>query len=232
MSVIFPFETRQNLTSLQFELDALTHRRTTLDPVKLEYLNKHHLVRSRSTESGLRAQALRGQGYIRDAFPDTSVPIFFTWAFPSWLTLPCSNASTPVEYIEKVILALQGRLVTLMDLPTAAPYFFIPPAWDDAEARAMLDGISLADYQAAVRGTVECLVKSTSQWDVQTIADSLHAQNSVAGIKPARFMIGLRHATSGVKVRFLPCVLVFSLEQSKSPDTEWSECRRNNVCLG
>ncbi|KAH9982123.1 glutamyl-tRNA synthetase [Lactifluus volemus] len=163
-----------------FELDALTHRRTTLDPVKLEYLNKHHLVRSRSTESGLRAQALRGQGYIRDAFPDT-------------------NASTPVEYIEKVILALQGRLVTLMDLPTAAPYFFIPPAWDDAEARAMLDGISLADYQAAVRGTVECLVKSMSQWDVQTIADSLHAQNSVAGIKPARFMTGLRHATSGVK---------------------------------
>jgi glutamyl-tRNA synthetase len=122
-------------------------------------------------------------------------------AFPSWLTpLPCSNAPTPVEYVEKVILALQGRLVTLMDLPTAAPYFFVPPAWDDAEARAMLDGISMVDYQAAVRGTVERLIKSTSSWDMQTIADSLHAQNSSAGIKPARFMMALRHATSAVKV--------------------------------
>lgn len=67
------------LTSLQFELDALTHRRTILDSAKLEFLNKHHLVRARSTKVGLRALALRGQGYINDAFPDTSVtnPIFF-----------------------------------------------------------------------------------------------------------------------------------------------------------
>ncbi|KAI0252733.1 glutamyl-tRNA synthetase [Lactifluus subvellereus] len=161
-----------------FKLDALTHRRTTLDSVKLEYLNKHHLVRARSTESGLRAQAVRGQGYVRDAFPNTT-PI-------------------PVEYIEKVIFALQGRLVTLMDLPTAAPYFFVTPSWDDAEAHVMLDGISIADYQAAIRGTAESL-GSTSSWDVQTVGDALHAENRAAGIKSARFMTALRHATSGVK---------------------------------
>lgn len=115
----------------------------------------------------------------------------------------CST-SISLEYIEKIILALQGRLVTLMDLPTAAPYFFVPPAWDDAEAHVMLDGfsIAIADYQAAIRGTAERL-KSTSSWDVQTIGDALHAENKAAGIKPARFMTALRHATSGVKVRSL-----------------------------
>ncbi len=61
--------------SLQFELDALTHRRTILDSSKLEFLNKHHLVRARSTEAGLHALALRSQGYIKDAFPDTSASI-------------------------------------------------------------------------------------------------------------------------------------------------------------
>jgi glutamyl-tRNA synthetase len=111
-----------------------------------------------------------------------------------------------VGYIKKVILALQGRLVTLMDLPTAASYFFVLPAWDDAEARAMLDGISVTDYQAALRGTMERL-KSTLSWDVPTLTDALHAQNRVAGIKPARFMTALRHATSGVKVKlsFVTC---------------------------
>jgi hypothetical protein len=62
------------LTSLpQLRLDVLTHRRTILDSAKLEYLNKHHLVHTRSTQSGLQALALRGQGYVKDAFPHTSV---------------------------------------------------------------------------------------------------------------------------------------------------------------
>lgn len=110
---------------------------------------------------------------------------------------------TSVEYIEKAIIALQGRLVTLMDLPTAAPYLFVPPAWDDAEARAMLDGtsITITDYQNAIQRTVARL-RSTSPWDVQTIINALHDENRAAGVKPARFMTVLRHAMSGVKVRF------------------------------
>jgi hypothetical protein len=68
--------------SLKFELDALTHRRTTLDPAKLAFLNKHHLMRMRTTESGLHAQALRALGHIKDAFPDTSAPISRSRFFP------------------------------------------------------------------------------------------------------------------------------------------------------
>ena len=191
----------------QFELDALTHRRTTLDPAKLVFLNKQHLVRTRSTESGLHALALRAQRHITDAFPDTLVPyLLFSLFFSSLgVYVMCAyfcSTFTSVEYIEKVIVALQGRLVTLMDLPTAAPYLFVQPAWDDAEARAMLDGISITDYQSVMRGTVTRLRSTTSPWGVQTIADALHAENKTAEIKPARFMTVLRHAMSGVKVRF------------------------------
>ncbi|KAH8988238.1 glutamyl-tRNA synthetase [Lactarius akahatsu] len=160
------------------KLDVLTHRRTILDYAKLEYINKHHLMRTLSTESGLRALALRAQGHVKDAFPHTTF--------------------TSVKYIEKAISALQGRLVTLMDLPTAAPYFFVPPAWADAEARAMLDGISMEDYQNAMRGTVERL-KSASPWVTQTLADALHAESKAEAIKPAKFMTALRHAMSGTK---------------------------------
>ena len=110
-----------------------------------------------------------------------------------------SRTFTSVEYIEKVICALQGRLVTLMDLPTVAPYFFVPPAWADAEARAMLDGISTEDYQIVMRGTAERL-KSASPWDTQTLADALHAESKAGAIKPAKFMTALRHALSGTKV--------------------------------
>lgn len=87
-----------------------------------------------------------------------------------------------------------------MDLPTAAPFFFVPPAWADAEARAMLDGISMEDYQNVLRGTAERL-KSASPWDTQTLSDALHAQSRTEAIKPARFMTALRHALSGIKVK-------------------------------
>lgn len=127
-----------------------------------------------------------------------------------------------MEYIEKAIVALQGRLVTLMDLPTAAPYLFVQPAWDDAEAHAMLDGTSKTDYQNVMRGTVTRL-RSTSPWDVQTITDALHAENRTSGIKPARFMTVLRHAMSGVKVRFFGDVCLCC--KSKPPETERPERR-------
>ena len=186
--------------SLQFELDVLTHRRATLDPAKLAFLNKHHLVRTRSTESGLHALALRARRHIKDAFPNTLVPyLLFSLGFYV-MCVYFYSTFTSLEYIEKAIVALQGRLVTLMDLSTAAPYLFVQPAWDDAEARAMLDVISITDYQNVMRGTVTRL-RSTSPWDVQTITDALHAENRTAGIKPARFMTVLRHAMSGVKVR-------------------------------
>jgi glutamyl-tRNA synthetase len=128
-------------------------------------------------------------------------------SLPDLLRVPFNSTFTSLEYIEKIILALQGRLVTLMDLPTAAPYFFVSPAWNDAEARAMLGGISLVDYQATIRGTVSRL-RSTSLGDVHAITDALHAENRAGEIKPARFMTALRHAMSGMKVRL--GILTFS----------------------
>ena len=160
-------------------------------------------MRMRSTESGLHAQALRAQRHIKDAFPDTSAPISYSCFLLDFLRScgSCSRTFTSVEYIEKAIIALQGRLVTLMDLPTAAPYLFVSPAWNDAEARAMLDRISITEYQNVIQGTLARL-RSTSPWDVQSIINALHAENSAAGVKPVRFMTVLRHAMSGMKVRF------------------------------
>ena len=54
----------------QFDLSALTLRRTILDPAKLEYLNKNHLMETWSRPDGLNALADRVVGLVREAFPD------------------------------------------------------------------------------------------------------------------------------------------------------------------
>ena len=58
---------------VQFDLSALTHRRTILDPSKLEYLNKNHLMETWSQPHGLNALANRVIGSVKEAFPDRCV---------------------------------------------------------------------------------------------------------------------------------------------------------------
>ncbi|KAI0271661.1 hypothetical protein BC834DRAFT_860664 [Gloeopeniophorella convolvens] len=160
-----------------FSLDALTHRRTILDPVKLEYLNKHHLMRMWSDEPDRRALALRAQRYVKEAFE--------------------TKYDQP-EYLEAVIKVLQGRVVTLMDLPTAAPYFFVEPAWADAEARAMLNATPVDFYKRVLQGTAE-RIQDAWPSSVQAIGDALHAEHAAMGGKVGKFMTVLRHAVSGVR---------------------------------
>ena len=59
----------------QFDLDALTHRSTTLDPGKLEYINKQHLMRAWSTPEGLHNLAERVHEGIKTLFPHRSVSL-------------------------------------------------------------------------------------------------------------------------------------------------------------
>lgn len=56
-------------TSTQFDLALLTHRRSVLDPLKLEYLNKHHLMQKMNTLDGVYTLAERLHTPIKEAFP-------------------------------------------------------------------------------------------------------------------------------------------------------------------
>jgi len=57
-------------------LSALTHRRTILDPSKLEYLNKNHLMETWSQPDGLNALTNRVIGPLKEAFPDRYVCVY------------------------------------------------------------------------------------------------------------------------------------------------------------
>lgn len=54
---------------LQFDISAVTHRNTSLEASKLEYINKHHLMRAASTDTGIQALAERAQDQIKKSFP-------------------------------------------------------------------------------------------------------------------------------------------------------------------
>jgi len=114
----------------EFDLSVLTHRRTTLDRPKLEYLNKNHLMETWSQPDGLNALANRAIGSVKEAFPNSSY--------------------ATVDDVKQVILALQSRITNILDIPRLAPYFFVEPEYKSPEAESMVKSIPQVDI-----GTVQ-----------------------------------------------------------------------------
>lgn len=55
---------------IQFELTSLTQRRTILDPGKLAFLNRQHLILKSSTSGDLEALTTRAEVFVKQAYPD------------------------------------------------------------------------------------------------------------------------------------------------------------------
>lgn len=80
-----------------------------MDPSKLEYLNKNHLMETWSQPHGLNALADRVVGSVKEAFPDRCVCAYLTYDPNSQ---PALSEYTTVDHIKQVILALQVGVVS------------------------------------------------------------------------------------------------------------------------
>ncbi|KAH8101405.1 hypothetical protein BXZ70DRAFT_1007241 [Cristinia sonorae] len=163
-----------------FDLSVLTHRRSILDPVKLEYLNKHHLMRERAAgKEGETSLAERAHQGVKNAFP--------------------TSQYTSVDYLTKVIGVLEGRLTNLQDIPVLAPYFFVEPEYSTDEAKKMLSSLKDVPYVTALDNLIARLSEEAGQWDELDLSDILHAQIQPITKSTKVYMTIIRHALTGMK---------------------------------
>lgn len=163
----------------QFDLASITHRRTVLDPMKLEYLNKHHLMRTMSVDDGLTNLAEHVHDTIKAAFP--------------------LSRFTTVPYIKGVITSLQGRITNLQDIPKLAPYFFVDPDMSSGEAQAMLKVAPEDSYATILSAIVGRLQDETLSWDARSLGTVLHDEMANLQVKSKTFMTVLRRELTGMK---------------------------------
>ncbi|KAJ3558730.1 hypothetical protein NM688_g747 [Phlebia brevispora] len=165
----------------EFDLSSITPRRTVMDPLKLEYLNKHHLMRELETENGLLKMAERAHDTVKTTFP--------------------LSQYTSVSYIKEVIRALEARITNLHDIPVLAPYFFtegLEPEYC-SDGASMLESLMLdpKTYVSILSGVMSKL--ETTEWDVQALHDTLENEREALGVKNKFYMMALRHALTGMK---------------------------------
>ncbi|KAI0735761.1 glutamyl-tRNA synthetase [Earliella scabrosa] len=162
-----------------FDFSVVTHRRTVLDPVKLEYINKHHLMHLMSNTSGLRTLAERALPFVKEAYPE--------------------SLHASLQYLEQVITVLQGRITKLSDIPNLAPFFFVEPNYTTSEAQKMRQSLSSDHYIKVVTSLISRLEGSQTSWDVASLSGLLHEENAKASLKQKEYMTILRHALTGMK---------------------------------
>ncbi|KAI0344028.1 glutamyl-tRNA synthetase [Trametopsis cervina] len=162
-----------------FDLSSITHRRTVLDPMKLEYLNKHHLMRSMLEPNGASELAERIHATVKVAFP--------------------SSQYTTVPYIEQVILSLKGRVTNLQDLPVLAPFFFIEPDLSSNEAMSMFQSVPQATHDAFLDSLISRLSGDLILWDTKVLNDILHDEIARHQMKSKAPMTVVRRALTGMK---------------------------------
>ncbi|OJT08520.1 Glutamate--tRNA ligase [Trametes pubescens] len=167
-----------------FDFSVLTHRRSVLDPVKLEYINKHHLMRLMTTSDGLRTLAERTQPYVKEAYPD--------------------SPHHDLAYLGKVIFALQGRTTKLSDIPALGPFFFVEPDYTSAEAQKMRQSLPNDNYATVVESLLGRLRDLQTAWETATLSEVLHDENAKTSLKQKEYMTILRHCLTGMKVRTNP----------------------------
>ncbi|KAI0757473.1 glutamyl-tRNA synthetase [Daedaleopsis nitida] len=162
-----------------FDFSVITHRRSVLDPAKLEYINKHHLMHLMSSDSGLRTLAQRTQPIVKEAYPDSPY--------------------TSLTYLEQVISALQGRTARLSDIPALAPFFFVEPIYSSDEAEKMRQTLPTENYGMVLRSLITRLQGAISNWDIATLSELLHDENTKSSLKQKEYMTILRHALTAMK---------------------------------
>lgn len=163
----------------EFDLSAMTHRSSSLDPAKLEYINKRHLMRIWSNPEGLEDLAEKVHEEIKERFS--------------------LSQYTSVNHIKDAILLLEGRLTNVRDIPIHAPWLFIEPDLKSNEAQDILKRISapqlkhvITDIRAKLQGVPE-------PWRDFDFLGLLHSEQDRLGYSPKVFMRSLRYALTGMK---------------------------------
>ncbi|KAJ3795867.1 glutamyl-tRNA synthetase [Lentinula aff. detonsa] len=166
-----------------FDLPALTHRSSILDVTKLEYINKHHLMRTWSNPKGLEELAKRVHGLVKDVFK--------------------ASPYTTVNNIKNAITLLEGRLTNIHDIPIHAPYLFVDPDWTSVEAQSMIRDISVEKrmhiidaFMTVIQANGWLTFEAASH---ESIMVALHQEREKLGVQLKVFMRVLRHALTGMK---------------------------------
>ncbi|KAF7330452.1 tRNA-synt-1c domain-containing protein [Mycena venus] len=166
----------------EFELSAITHRSSSLDPGKLAFLNRQHLLRSAATPTRMADVASRVRVWMDETRPLGEI----------------SDEYTTPEYVQSVIRVLDSRLINIRDMISLAPYLFVAPDYTSAEAQRMIRRVTTEQRNQILQSVYSILENiDTQSWNVSNLHEVTTAEKE--RMSTPMFLPVVRYALTAMK---------------------------------
>ncbi|KAJ7931393.1 hypothetical protein B0H13DRAFT_1957915 [Mycena leptocephala] len=166
----------------EFDISAITHRSSSLDPGKLAFLNRQHLLRSAASPTGMTNIAGRVRVWLNETRPLGEIS---------------DEYSTP-EYIQSVIRVLDSRLVNIRDMVSLAPYLFVSPDHTSDEAQRMIRRVTTDQRNRILLSVYSVLANiDPLSWNVANLHEVMTAERE--RIAMPVFLPVIRYALTAMK---------------------------------
>ncbi|CAO3634122.1 unnamed protein product [Cunninghamella echinulata] len=158
----------------QFDLSHLHHSGAIVDPLKLSWINKQHLLKRASSDEGL------------NGLVDLVLPLIHE---------KYSNAISPT-YLRQVIITIKDRIRNIHDIPNLCGYYFSSPNYTTKDAMELKKKLKKSAIQTLLNEELKESYFQSSE-NIKQWIHELAEQHQVNG---NHIMMVLRYIMTGTKV--------------------------------
>ncbi|KAI8384338.1 glutamyl-tRNA synthetase [Radiomyces spectabilis] len=170
-----------------FDLADLNNSGAVVDIAKLDWFNKHHLLRRAETAEGLKSLV------------DMLVPSVHS-QFGSILKDRDQAYRGDMAYLTRVVETIKDRIRNIQDIPRLCSYFFVDPDYTTAAAKTFKKKLKAPAIQLVFSPETQQQLSTVEPFDGATIKQFLHETAEKQNVNPNHVMMAMRYAVTGTQV--------------------------------
>ncbi|KAG1057440.1 hypothetical protein G6F46_005171 [Rhizopus delemar] len=171
----------------QFDIKDINHSGAIVDNQKLNWINKHHLLRRAETKEGLSSlvdmlKPLIEENYM-NRLKDTK-----------------NEYRLQPDYLRQVISAIKDRIRNVHDIIQLCNYYFIEPDYQSSDSTAMKKKVKQPALDLITTSEFKEQLKSFEPFEANQIKQYIYELSDKHQMNPNHVMMALRYAITGSKV--------------------------------
>ncbi|KAG2206869.1 hypothetical protein INT47_007626 [Mucor saturninus] len=170
----------------QFDIKDINHSGAVVDHQKLDWINKHHILKRAETPEGL----------------NSLVDILKPFVNKSYHQLEGTQQAYRLsnEYLAQVIDTIKERIRNISDIPSLCSYYFENPDYASADALALKKKLKKPALDLISNDEFKEKLSTIEPFEATTIKPWLYALSETNGLNPNHVMMALRYKVTGSRV--------------------------------
>ncbi|RCH83454.1 Glutamyl-tRNA synthetase [Rhizopus stolonifer] len=165
----------------------INHSGAIVDHQKLDWINKHHLLKRAETKEGLSSLVDMLQPLVNASYMDS-------------LKGTPNEYRLESEYLANVISTIKDRIRNIRDVPELCSYYFIEPDFQSNDTLTMKKKVKASALDLIKTREFKDILESMDTFDASEIKQQIYTLSETHKLNPNHVMMALRYTLTGSKV--------------------------------